>query len=113
MRANENIRYEPEDACPLPAAAGVAIQGVMLILSTAVVIVAVIAGSAGQHDTYLEWAVFAALLVGGLTTALQAGRIGRLGTGHLVMALVSPSYIAVSLLALSRGGRHCWPACSP
>ncbi|MCY4621675.1 MAG: hypothetical protein OXD34_07570 [bacterium] len=104
MRANENIRYEPEDACPLPAAAGVAIQGVMLILPTAVVIVAVIAGAAGQHDSYLEWMVFAALLVGGFTTALQAGRIGRLGTGHLVIALVSPSYIAVSLLALSRGG---------
>jgi len=104
VRANENIRYEPEDACPLPAAAGVAIQGVMLILPTAVVIVAVIAGAAGQHDSYLEWMVFAALLVGGFTTALQAGRIGRLGTGHLVIALVSPSYIAVSLLALSRGG---------
>lgn len=104
MRVNENIRYEPDDWCPLPLTAGVAIQGVILILPTTVVIVAVIAGAAGRPDSYLEWAVFAALLVGGLTTALQSARMGRLGTGHLVIALVSPSYIAVSLLALSSGG---------
>ena len=104
VRVNENIRYESDDWCPLPLTAGVAIQGVILILPTTVVIVAVIAEAAGQPDSYLEWSVFAALLVGGLTTALQGARIGRLGTGHLVVALVSPSYIAVSLLALSRGG---------
>ena len=104
MRVNENVRYEPDDRCPSPLAAGVAIQGVMLVLPSTVVIVAVIAGAAGQHESYVEWAVFAALVVGGLTTALHAGRIGRLGTGHLVIAFVSPSYIAVSLLALARGG---------
>ena len=77
MRVNENIRYEPDDKCPLPVASGVAIQGVMLILPTLVVMVAVTARAAGQGDDYLSWAVFAALLVGGATTALQAGRVGR------------------------------------
>ena len=104
VRVNENIRYEPDDWSPLPLTAGVAIQGVMLILPTTVVIVAVIAQASGQPGSYVEWAVFAALVVGGITTALQAGRIGRLGAGHLVIAVVSPSYIAVSLLALSSGG---------
>ncbi len=104
MRVNENLRYEADDKCPLPVAAGVAIQGVMLILPTTVVIVAVIARASGQHDSYLEWAAFAALVVGAVTTVLQAGRIGRLGAGHLVVPFVSPTYIAVSLLALSKGG---------
>lgn len=104
MRVNENIRYEPDDECPLPVTAGVAIQGVMLILPTVVVIVAITALAAGQGDGYLSWAVFAALLVGGGTTALQATRMGRLGTGLTVINCASPSYIAVSLLALSEGG---------
>ena len=104
MRVNENIRYEPDDKCPLPVASGVAIQGVMLILPTLVVMVAVTARAAGQGDDYLSWAVFAALLVGGATTALQAGRVGRFGAGHIVIACASPSYIAVTVLALAHGG---------
>ena len=104
VRVNENIRYEPDDKCPLPVAAGVAIQGVMLILPTLVVIVAVTARAAGEGAKYLSWTVFAGLLVGGVTTALQAGRFGRLGAGHVVVACASPSYIAASLLALSVGG---------
>ncbi|MYF82698.1 MAG: hypothetical protein F4176_00645, partial [Acidimicrobiia bacterium] len=77
MRVNENIRYDPDDSCPLPVAAAVAMQGVMLILPTVVVIVVITSLAAGENDRYLSWAVFAALLVSGGATALQAGRLGR------------------------------------
>ncbi|MXY76428.1 MAG: hypothetical protein F4Y40_05000 [Acidimicrobiia bacterium] len=104
MRVNENIRYDPDDSCPLPVAAAVAMQGVMLILPTVVVIVVITSLAAGENDRYLSWAVFAALLVSGGATALQAGRLGRVGAGGIVFTCVSLSYLGISVLALAAGG---------
>ncbi len=81
-----------------------ALQSVILVLAPTVVIVAITVRSAGQDASYLEWAVFAALVIGGATTAMQSGRIRRLGAGHLLITCASPSYIAVSLIALDAGG---------
>lgn len=104
VRVNENIRYDPEDPCPLPIVASVAIQGVMLILPTVVVIVVTTALAAGEDDTYLSWAVFAALLVSGGATALQAARLGRFGAGSVVFTCVALAYLGISVLALDAGG---------
>ena len=104
MRVNENIRYDPEDACPLPIAAGVAIQGVMLILPTVVTIVVITGLAAGEDDRYLSWAIFAALLVSGGATALQAARLGRFGAGEVLFTCVSLAYLGISVLALDAGG---------
>ncbi|MCY4371779.1 MAG: hypothetical protein OXF41_20700 [bacterium] len=79
-------------------------QSVILVLAPTVVIVAVTVRSARQGDSYLEWAVFAALVIGGLATAMQSGRVGRLGAGHLLITCATPSYIAISLIALEAGG---------
>ena len=104
MRVNEHIRYEPDDRCPPLLSIGVALQGVMLTLATTVLMVTITFRAADQGEGYLSWAVFAALIIGGAITALQAGRIWRLGVGHLLMTGAGPHFIAVSVLALTAGG---------
>jgi NCS2 family nucleobase:cation symporter-2/xanthine permease XanP len=98
------VRFEPDDACPPFVAVGVAFQGVLLILAPIIVIVAVSAFASGRDDTYLTWAVFAALTLSGLVTILQAAKLRRVGLGHVLITGVTPNYIAVSILALAEGG---------
>ena len=102
--ANQAIRYEPDEPCPPLIALGVGLQGVMLVLATIVLIVAITARAGGQGDGYLTWAVFASLVIAGGLTALQAARFWRFGAGHLLIMGPTPNYVAVSVLALAAGG---------
>ena len=65
---------------------------------------AVIVQTAGQTESYLLWAIFALLVVTGVTTGLQAVRFGRLGTGHVLVMGISGNFIAVCITALSEVG---------
>ena len=103
-RSGDRIRYEPDEPCRFLEAIGVGIQGIIIGLAPTVLIVAVTAVAAGQDDRYLSWAVFAALIISGLATVLQAARIGRLGGGHVLIMGASPNFIAVSVLAIESGG---------
>ena len=103
-RPNENIRYEPDDRCPPLLALVVGVQGIIIGLAPTVLIVAITALAAGQDERYLSWAVFAALIISGLVTALQAAKIGRLGGGHVLIMGATPNFIAVSVLAMAEGG---------
>ena len=101
---NQSVRFEPDEPCPPLVALGVGAQGVMLVMTTMVLIVAITARAAGQDDAYVTWAVFASLVIAGGLTALQASRFRRLGAGHLLIMGPAPHYIAVSVLALAAGG---------
>ena len=76
----------------------------MLALVNTVLFVTVIVRATNQGEDYLSWSIFSALAIGGTITALQAGRVGRLGAGHVLMAGAGPHFIAVSVLALTQGG---------
>lgn len=104
IRADQSIRYEPDEPCPPLVAIGVGLQGVLLVLAPIVLVVAVSVLAAGQDEQRLTWAVFAALIVSGIVTIVQAVRIGRLGLGHVLVTGITPNFIAVSVLALSEGG---------
>ena len=101
---NDHIRYEPDEKCTPLSSFVVAIQGIILVLPPAVSIVVINVLAAGQDEVYLTWAVFSALIIVGIVTALQASRIGRLGAGHLVVVGVTPNYIPLTVLALHEGG---------
>ena len=103
-RSNKNIRYELDERCPPATAMGVAAQGVTFVLAPTVLIVAITVLAAGQDGNFMSWAVFAALIITGTATALQAARIGRLGGGHLLITTVTPNFIAISVLAMEEGG---------
>ena len=76
----------------------------MIGLAPTVLIVAITALAADQDERYLSWAVFAALIISGVNTALQAAKIGRLGGGHVLIMGATPNFIAVSVLAIEEGG---------
>ncbi len=76
----------------------------MLTLTTTVLMVSITFLAADEGERYLSWGVFAALIISGASTALQAGRVGRLGAGHVLMTGAGPHFIAVSVLALTVGG---------
>ncbi len=104
MHSNDRIRHEPEERCSILASFVVGIQGIMLVLPPAISVIVVTALAANQDDEYLAWAMFAALVIMAIVTALQASRIGRLGSGHMVVTGVTPNYIALAVLALAEGG---------
>ena len=101
---NDHIRYEPDDPCPPLLSLGLALQGVVITVTNAVLVVTIAARASHQSEGYLAWAVFAALVISGAVTALQAARLGRLGAGHLLMSGAGPPFIAVSVMAMAQGG---------
>ena len=76
----------------------------MLTLTTTVLMVSITFLAADEGEGYMSWGVFAALIISGASTALQAGRVGRLGAGHVLMTGAGPHFIEVSVLALTVGG---------
>ena len=101
---NEHIRYEPNDNPPVPLAIGAGLQAALLIVAPVVLTVVIVARIAQQPESYLSWAVFAALLVCGITTVLQAVRVGPVGAGHVLIMGTSGVFIAVCVAALVEGG---------
>ena len=65
---------------------------------------AIVARAAGESETYLLWIVFAAVAVSGVTTILQAVRVGRIGAGYTLAMGPSGAFIAICITAISEGG---------
>ena len=103
-QANENIRYEPDDRSPHPVSAGLGFQITAITLAPVAITVAIIARAADQSETYITWAVFAAVVVSGTVTILQAVRVGRIGAGHILVMGTSGAFIGVCITALVEGG---------
>ena len=104
MRVNEHIRYEPEEKSPALLTLGVAVQGGVLALSNTVTLVTIFAVASDGSASYLSWAVFASLMVGGIAIALQATRLGRLGSGYILLMGSAAPFMAVCVLAVTEGG---------
>ena len=103
-QVNEGIRYEPGDDCPRSAAIPTAIQMASPNIVMVVVFTTVVIRSAGETGAYLPWAVFMALITCGFTSIIQAFRFGRIGAGHLILTGFNIPFIAISTLALQKGG---------
>ncbi len=103
-QANENIRYEPDDRSPHLLSAGLGFQITAITLAPVAVTVAIIARAADQSETYITWAVFAAIVVSGIGIVMQAARVGRIGAGHILVMGTSGAFIGVSITALVEGG---------
>ncbi len=101
---NENVRYEPHENPPPPIALGAGLQAALVILAPVALTVVIVVRIAEESDSYLAWGVFAALLVSGATTVLQAARLGRIGSGHVLMMGTSGAFIAVCVAALVTAG---------
>ena len=101
---NENIRFEPDERPPHMLSAGLGLQATIILIAPIVVAVAIIMRSANQPDSYLAWAVFTAVVISGAITILQAARLGRFGSGHILFMGTSPTFLVVCILAMEAGG---------
>ena len=76
----------------------------ILIIAPVVITVAIVFRIADQSAEYLAWGAFAALLVSGVATVLQAARVWRIGAGHILIMGTSGAFIAVCAGALMKAG---------
>ena len=99
-----SVRYEPDENPPAAIALGGGFQLVVLGITSIILIPTIVIRVAGGTDGYLSWAVFGAVAVSGICTALQALRLGRVGAGYVLFMGPAGAYIGVCVSALSEGG---------
>ena len=109
MTANDSdcrtgVRYQPDETPPMALAVGLGLQLAVLSVAATVLVPAIIIRAGGGSESYLSWAVFAAVAVCGATTVLQAVRFGQIGSGYVLLMSISGASIAISITALAKGG---------
>ncbi len=102
--ATQDVRYEPDEQPPLPLTIGLGLQYASLTVAGVVLSPAILISTVRGSESYLAWVVFAALLVSGVTTVIQVARVGRIGSGYLLLMGSSSAYLAICVAALERGG---------
>ena len=98
------LRYEPDERPPPALTLGLGLQLALLIVAIPILIPTAVMRAAGVTDAYLTWAVYAAVAVCGATTALQALRYRRIGSGHVLVMSSAAAFIWPCVEAIQRGG---------
>ena len=101
---NSSVRYEPNEKPPIPLTIGLGLQFAVLCVGGTVLTPAIVVNAGGGSALYLTWAVFAAVAISGITTIVQAVRVGRIGAGHVLVMGSSGAFIAVCVTAIAQGG---------
>ena len=101
---NSHVRYEPDEHPPPLVSIGAGIQATVLIVTPVVLTVVIVARIADVSEAYMTWGVFAAMIISGLTTILQVVRVGRIGSGYVLIMGTSAAFIAVCVAALVKAG---------
>ena len=101
---NHDVRYEADDRPPLGLNVGLAAQYAILSLAGVVLTPVILISTAGGSEAYLNWAVFGALAVSGVTTVVQALRIGRIGAGYILVMGSTSAFLPMSVTAIVEGG---------
>ena len=101
---NHEVRYEADDRPPLGLTVGLAAQYTVLALAAVVLTPAILISTAGGSEAYLAWAIFGALAVSGVTTIVQALRIGRVGAGYILVMGSTAAFLPMSVTAIVEGG---------
>ncbi|MDE2677105.1 MAG: xanthine/uracil/vitamin C permease, partial [Gemmatimonadota bacterium] len=101
----QDLRFQADETPSYPVSFGLAFQYILLNIAGIVITVAIVVRAGGEGELYLAWAAFAALIVCGITTLIQAKPVGgRIGAGYILLMGTSGVFIAVSVAALQRGG---------
>ncbi len=95
-----DIRYEPNETPPLPLTIGLGFQMALLSIAGIVLTPAVVIRAGGGSEEYLAWAVFAAVVVSGVSTILQALGKFRIGSGYVLLMGTSGAFIGICIGAL-------------
>ena len=101
---SQTPRYEAHENPPLPASLGFAAQFSVIASVTLLVTPVVVAKASGRDDSYLVWMVFASLLVAGVSTLVQVGRVGPVGAGAVLPMFTAAFSIPFCISAVVDGG---------
>ena len=101
---SQDVRYEPDERPPLPLTVGLGLQYAALTVAGVILAPVILISTAGGSEAYMSWVVFSALLVSGATTVIQVARVGRVGSGYLLLMGSSSAFLAICVAALERGG---------
>ena len=101
---NAGVRYEPDQKPPTLLSLGLGAQLAILCIAGIVLTPAIVIRAAGGSESYLSWAVFAAVAISGVSTLTQAARFGRVGAGYVLLMGTSGAFIAVCIAAIAEGG---------
>ena len=96
------MRYEPAESLPRPVTVGL---GAVVTLGPIVIGVLIVMRAVDASGGYLAWAAFAALFISGVTTVVQAVRVGRIGSGHILIMGTSGAFPRCASRRSSRSGR--------
>ena len=102
--ARRDVRYQPDERPPLLVSCGLGLQYAMIAIPSIVLTPTILIQAAGGSAAYLTWAVCAALAISGITTAIQAVGIGRVGAGYVMLMGSSSAFLAICVSALEQGG---------
>ena len=100
----QDLRYQADETPGWGVSFGLGFQYILLNIAGIVITVAIVVRAGGGSETYLTWAAFAALIVCGISTMIQARPLGRIGAGYVLLMGTSGVFIAVSVAALQLGG---------
>lgn len=98
------MRYEPAEQCPPRQALGAALLIFVPNTISIVLLTTFVVRTSGESDNYLAWATFIGLAISGLSIVLHAFPFRYMGSGGLVVTNLNVPLLAVSVLALARGG---------
>ena len=101
---SQRVLYEPNEQPPNTITFALGFQAALLCIAGIVITPLIVVRAAGGGEPFLSWAVFAALMVSGITTILQAVRVWRIGAGYVLLMGTSGAFIAVCVTALVKGG---------
>lgn len=104
LRKSLELRYQADDIPPAALTFGLGLQLAVLSLAAMILIPVAVMRAAGVSESYLAWAVFAAVAISGFNTAFQAVRWGRIGGGHLLVSGSSSAFVGIAITALVNGG---------
>ena len=101
---DSGVRYEPDEKPPPLLSLGLGAQLAVLCVAGIVLTPAIVIRAAGGPEAFLSWAVFASVLISGISTLTQAVRFGRIGAGYVLLMGTSGAFIAVCITAIAEGG---------
>ncbi len=98
------LRYQADERAPGALVLGLGVQLALITVAVPILIPTAVMRAGGAGEAYLAWAVFAAVAISGVATALQAIRFGRIGGGHVLVMGSSAAFIGVAITAVAKGG---------
>jgi len=98
------VRVEADEKPPRLIAIGLGLQLALLCIGGIVLTPVIVIQAGGGSEEYMTWAIFGAVVISGLTTIVQAVRVGRIGAGYVLLMGTSGAFIAVSIAAIAQGG---------